>query len=722
MRVSTSRAISSLLAMGGRTAVFLSLHCVVFSLVLAGGGVLAVADEYEEQLGQWKRQFERRILPILQSHCIDCHNEVSPEGELNLEKFADGEAAADALDAWERVARRVRLNEMPPQGAPGLNDRQKATFHRWVDSRPNQDLCRQLASDETQSWYRGFVMSRRLTHLEYRNAMRDLLGVELLPHELPPADGAGGEGFDTVGDALFTSTIHLETYLSAADRAIELVLADPWDEQQLRGLGIEGAELEAIEAARERILSALPSTQWEKLQEISEQEISESADGDSSEESLAAARTILAAFGRLAWRRPLESDELDRLLTLYQSARDREQPFLVSVREPMKAVLVSPHFLFLVESEPEDWEGGVMRLSPYQLATRVALLVWSSVPDEPLLSLAESEALYEPEVLRGEIRRMLQDPRARAIGENFGLQWLNLRNFTATAQPDVEVFPEFDRDLAERMRDEVVDFVAGVFRDNRPLTELLDADYTYADGRLARHYGLDLPEEAPWQRVAFEDRQRGGLITMGGVLTATSYPRRTSPVLRGRWILEELLGSRVPPPPPGVPELEEEEGHDQNLTLRQRLEVHRQKAECASCHDRMDPLGFGLENFDAIGRWRLEDEGHPVDAAGTLPSGEEFTGPEELKAVMLNRQDEFRKHLVRKMLGFALGRPLNKFDECVVDETLKSLSQNEDSAAVLLEEIALSYPFQHRYYKKADPPREPRRRGISQRVRDALKK
>lgn len=629
-----------------------------------------LADELSPEMSKWGQRYAKDILPIIQSRCIDCHSGKDADGEFDLSRFTSGDVAAKAGDVWERVARRIRQNEMPPEGSPGLTDPQKGAFYGWLDSRPDQDLCNQLASDETQAWYRGHVMSRRLTRTEYRNAIRDLVGLELKPDELPPTDGAGGEGFDTVGDSLFTSPIHMEAYLVAADRIIETALPDKQ----------EGASTEVVNA-RALILSGMD----------------EKHDPKSDAERREAAQQCIERFARRAWRRPVAEEELERLLTIYDAAFTRGHAFVSALREPLKAVLISPHFLFVVESEPAG--GGVQRITAHQLATRLALLIWSSIPDQRLLKLADEEKLFEETTLRQEVRRMLTDPRAVALGENFGLQWLGLREFGNGPRPDEEVFPQFSDALAADMRKEAILTVANVFREDEPLTRLVDAQYIYANARLAEYYGLSISDGAGWQRVELPNRQRGGVMTMASVLTSASYPRRTSPVLRGRWILEEVLGSRVPPPPPNVPALEESHEEGKNLTLRERLEVHRQKAECASCHNRMDPLGFGLENFDGIGRWRESDNGQPIDAAGKLPSGDQFSGPEELKTVILKRSGEFQKHFVRKLIGFAYGRKLNKFDNCVVDHCLKTLKENDLKAAVLIEEIALSFPFQHRYFK-----------------------
>ena len=654
-----------------------SLITTIGITVMSGLIVNVRADEHEKKVENWKKTYEETILPIVEARCVQCHRGDKIEGEFDFGKFPNGKTAADAGDAWERVARRIRLNEMPPQGSPGLNDEQKAHFHRWVDSRPDQDLCKQLASEETQSWYRGFVMSRRLTQTEYRNAIRDAVGVPLQPDEEPPSDGAGGEGFDTVGDALFTSTIHLESYLAIADRVIEAALPDA-----------QISDDPAKAAIRNRLLTVLPK----------------SLQPDSLKSDAEAAAEIIAEFARRAWRRPVTVDEKLRLMQLYAASAGRGRGFLASVREPLKAVLMSPHFLFVVETEPDA--SGVIRLTPHQIATRLALFIWSSIPDEELLQAADSEVILSDDQIRLQVRRMLADPKSRALGENFGLQWLGLRGFSEV-HPDEEVFPEYPETLASDLREEAVRFVAHVFQQNRPLTDLVAADYVLVNGRLAQHYQIDLPVESPWQMVSVADGRRGGVVTLGSVLTATSYPRRTSPVLRGRWILEEVLGSAVPAPPPNVPALEESPTSTEGLTLRQRLDLHRQKAECASCHDRMDPLGFGLENYDGIGRWRVSDNGQPVDNAGKLPSGDSFSGPGELKSVLMKRSGEFQQHFVRKLLGFALGRELNKFDQCIVETCVKKLSENELKSQILIEEIALSYPFQYRYHKQPTEAPEP---------------
>ena len=619
---------------------------------------------------QWQKSFESDILPIVRDMCIKCHDGKDADGGFDVTKFDSGERVAEKLDVWDEVGKRVRLKEMPPEGSPQLNDEQKGKFHRWLDSKPQQDLCSQLATDETQAWYRGFVMSRRLTRTEYLQAMSDLVGLPVDPSMEIPSDGSGGEGFDTNGDTLYTSPIHIEQYLAIASQMIDTAV--PVEEP----VGDDESAKRTRER-RQQILIVLPNK-------------------DRSETD--AAKTIISAYARRAWRRPIEESETGRLFTLFERAKSQNADFVTAIREPLKAILVSPNFLFVVEAESA--EGGVQRLTPHQLATRLALFLWSSVPDEELLAAADANQLDTKEQVIAQVRRMLANPKSRALGENFGLQWLGLTSFLNSVRPDQEVYPEFNHELAYDLREEAIQFVSHVFREDRPLLDLIDSKYAFLNGRLAKHYGVDLPGDAPWQQIQLADRRRGGVITLGAALMTTSYPRRTSPVLRGRWILEEVLGAHVPPPPPNVPALEEATA-EKAMTLRERLEVHRKNPDCAACHNRMDPLGFGLENFDGLGRWRDKDHDLAIDASGKLPSGESFAGPEELKQILLRRSGEFEHHLVRKMLGFALGRELNKFDDCVIQDCLKQLNAENHRSSAVIETIATSYPFQHRYFKAA---------------------
>ncbi len=635
--------------------------------------LLACALVLTSSPGAWGDDgpFEKEIRPLLQTYCVSCHNAQKKRGGLDLARFQKGTDVAMAGEVWADVVARVRAHEMPPEGKKQPSIEQRRKFVRWAQSvAKRSDDCKQLASDRTMGFYKGHVMSRRLSRAEYNHSIRDLIGLDLRPADRFPSDGSGGEGFDNNGDALFTSAIHVEKYLDAAESILGTVL-------QPSAADVARFSSEALTAARARLLIAAPGP------DLSPHE---------------AARRIVARFAERAFRRPVEDGEVERLLTVFERARRRGDSFETALKLPLKAVLISPHFLFLIEPEAET--DGVHELPDYPLASRLSYFLWASMPDDELLRLAAERKLRDGGFLREQVRRMLRDPRSRGLAENFTSQWLGLGALGETVRPDPQRFPEFDEALADALRQEPVYFFDHLLREGRSLLELLDADYTFANERLARHYGIDGVRGPALRRVPLPDRNRGGVLGMAGVLTVTSFPLRTSPVLRGKWVLEDLLGSRVPPPPPNAGELPKDDRNAQGLSFRKQLELHRSRSECASCHQRMDPLGFGLENFDPIGRFRTEQAGQPIDAVGELPSGEKFNGPRELRAVLLKQKTEFLRNLSRKMLGYALGRQLYRFDECVIDDCLKALEADGYKASVLVERIALSYPFRHRYVKR----------------------
>jgi hypothetical protein len=636
-------------------AVILAIHWMVLPF--------SWADPAEE--------FRRDIIPIIEKHCYDCHGEARARADLNLEYFAEFETVLALPEIWHNVFERVQSFEMPPPDTKyALNYGNHQRLTRWLRAlpKPERPDCDQLASDRNTSFYRGYVMSRRLNRAEYNNTVRDLFGVDLKLEEILPADGGGGEGFDTSGHALFTSSIHIEKYLDAAERAVESILTDSAD-----GLPLEIAE------ARERLLVAEPG------EDLTARE---------------AARQVVSGFARRAFRRPVAPGEIERMLVLFDRRFERGDGYIPSLRLAVKGILISPNFLFLAEPEPE--EGGVRKLGPYPLASRLSYFLWSSMPDEELFSMAETGKLLEERVYLEQIRRMLEDPKAEALGERFGMQWLDLQRLGEEIHPDPQKFPEYDQELGEAMQREFVAFFNYLFRSDRSLLELIDSDYTFLNQKLAEIYGIEGVIGAEMQRVSLTDRNRGGVLGMPVVHALTSYPLRTSPVLRGRWILESLLGDKVNPPPPDVPALEEETIEVARLSLREQLELHRTQPDCAACHVKMDPLGFGLENFDVLGRWRETDRGQAIDTSGVLPSGESFEGPTGLKSVLMAKKDEVLRHLVRKMTGFAYGRELNKFDQCVVDRAMEALEVNDYRASVLVEQIATSFPFLHRFYPKQE--------------------
>jgi hypothetical protein len=405
------------------------------------------------------------------------------------------------------------------------------------------------------------------------------------------------------------------------------------------------------------------------------------------------ARRILGGLARRAFRRPVASDDLEALLSFYEEGR-RKQGFDAGIALALERLLVDPDFLFRVErDEPGVKAGAVHPVGDVELASRLSFFLWSSIPDDELLNLAERGRLSEPAVLERQVRRMLADERATALVKNFASQWLYLRNMRLVL-PDPEAFPEFDDNLREAFQRETELFVESVLRDDRSVLDLLRADYTFLNERLARHYRIPNVYGSHFRRVTFPDDRRGGLLGQGSLLTVTSYAHRTSPVTRGKWLLENILGAPPPPPPPDVPALKENEATSEPHSVRERMEQHRRNPVCASCHARMDPLGFALENFDAIGRWRDSDSSLPIDATGTLPDGTAFDGPAGLRRALVEHGDEFAMTVTEKMLTYALGRGLEPSDGPSLRAIAREAAKADYRWSSLVLAIARSVPFQ----------------------------
>jgi hypothetical protein len=417
---------------------------------------------------------------------------------------------------------------------------------------------------------------------------------------------------------------------------------------------------------------------------------------DRAAHSVEIAREVLARFVHGAFRRPASEHEVASYLNLFQLALEEDDDFHEAIAVALQAVLVSPHFLYRIEQDPSTRDGEPSAaVSDHELASRLSYFLWSSMPDNELFQLASENRLRQPDVLEAQVRRMLRDDRSWALVENFAGQWLQFRNIEL-AQPDLERFPEFDESLRRSMRRETEYFLAHIMRDDRSILELLDADYTFVDERLARFYGIPGIQGPEFRRVDVSQLQRGGgILAHAGILTLTSYSTRTSPVLRGKWILDTILNSPPPPPPPSVPELDEAEA-DQSVSLREQLEAHRQDVACSSCHARMDPLGFGLEHFNAIGAWRQQDGRHAVDASGTLPGGRSFRGHGQLKEILLEDRNVFVQGLAEKMLIYALGRGLERYDRPALRSITTEIATNEYRFSELVLGIVNSLPFQMR--------------------------
>ena len=416
-------------------------------------------------------------------------------------------------------------------------------------------------------------------------------------------------------------------------------------------------------------------------------------DGAADEEPCA--RRILGGLARRAYRRPVDDADIDTLLAFYRSGR-REGSFERGIQEALARLLVSPQFLFRIERDPQEVAaGGVYPISDLDLASRLSFFLWSSIPDDELLDAAAAGTLRDPDVLEAQVRRMLADRRATALARNFGGQWLHIRNLRAV-DPDANAYPDFDDNLRSAFERETELFLESQMRDDRPLEELLTARYTFLNERLARFYGVRNVYGAHFRRVPLGDPNRAGLLGHGSILTVTSYATRTSPVVRGKYLLDNILGAPPPPPPPNVPPLEEATSGGEPASMREMMAAHRRNAACATCHRRMDPLGFALENFDGIGRWRTMEGASPIDASGELPDGTAFDGPAEFREALVERREEFVRTFTEKLLTYALGRPVGHQDMPAVRAILRGAAPGGYRWSSLVLGVVESAPFRMR--------------------------
>lgn len=488
----------------------------------------------------------------------------------------------------------------------------------------------------------GPFVIRRLTKIEYGNTLHDFLGVDAaIAKELP--DEVPGEGYLNS-----LSPMQTEQYLGIANAALQ--------------------KMSAI--AQKRLFGAKETS----------------------------VRDVARKLTRTAYRRPPTEAELDVLVKVFDLGTANKLDRAAALKLMLKAVLVSPQFLFITPSKEAATGEKIVPLDDYQLASRLSYLLWATMPDEELSKLADEGKLHEPEVLKVQTRRLLADKRSRALFDGFGAQWLGTAELKDKTF-DAAKFPEMTSELRAAMYDEARLFFESIVRENRSVVAFVNSDYTFLNGTLAKIYGLEKKITGPeMQKVKLTNANRGGILAMPGVLATTSFATRTSAVKRGVWVLEQVLGQHVPPAPPNVPALEKQDQKKvANLTLRQRTELHRTNAVCANCHKILDPIGFGLENFDAIGRWRDKDEsGGPIDAVGELPGGKHFSSPKELKALIAARETDLTRNLTEKLLAYALCRQLDGYDHIIVDQMLQTIAKDGNKMQTLISEIVTSYPFLNR--------------------------
>ena len=769
--------------------------CRLPLLVAAGMVVLTASAEPPDQ------QF-------FGQHCVVCHSEDTRTAGLALGPILSDEVESHS-EIWEKVVRRLRARQMPPAAMPRPDE---AAYEAAISSL-SSSLDRAAAANPQPGRTDTF---RRLNRTEYRNAVRDLLHLEIDASSLLPGDEST-RGFDniTVGDL---SPTLLDRYVSAAEKISRLAVGfagkspggdvilippDLTQEEHFDGLpmGTRGGALIpytfpvdgeyeiSVRLARDRnerieglnvaethqldilvdrkpvqsltlerprtttghatadfhlraripiaagphmIGATFPRKSGALLETVrqpyqahfnyyrhprvypaiysmsiigpftvegpgnspSRQRVFVCRPEALSEEE-ACAKQIITTLVRRAYRRPVTEVDTARPLEFYKQARETAG-FDAGIELALSAILVSPEFLFRVEQDPAGVEPhNAYRVSDLELASRLSFFLWSSIPDDDLLAVASRGELKKPDVFEAQVRRMLADKRSLNLVDNFASQWLYLRNLDSI-RPDMRLFPDFDDNLRQSLRTETELLFAHVMREDLTVLELLGADYTFVDERLAKHYGIPNVYGARFRRVELDEAShRGGILRHGSVLTVSSYAHRTSPVLRGKWVLENILGIPAPTPPPNVPALKEKTTTG-NLTVRERLSEHRSNPVCASCHSLIDPMGFALENFDAVGRWRTSEAGQPIDSMGGLPDGSTFEGVTGLEQAVLGRPDVFAATMAEKLLTFAIGRGVESYDGPALRQIVDEARENEFRFSSLILGIAKSVPFQMR--------------------------
>jgi hypothetical protein len=621
--------------------------------------------------------FEADVMPILERYCVDCHGAGTSSGGIDL----DGDLQAMDRSIWGRVADALRSKSMPPKGRDRPEDNESETLNEWISAK--------IFSCTVADQEPGRVTLRRLSRVEYDRTIRDLFGFDRDLNLAAgfPADDVG-EGFDRVGDVLAIPPILIEKYLDAADRAIDESSLSPlvWSR-------IMNPPADMVPVVLRKPVFAVRS---EPIKRIGKPEPVVPAVQDPETVLLKHAHEILRAFADRAFRRPATQAELTRLVGLVEAARKEGDDFDQAIRFGLKAVLISPHFLFLVEDgSGSDHGNRPQTIDDFGLASRLSYFLTSGPPDDELYQLAVRGELGKGQNLATEALRLLRGNKSRALVDGFIVQWLQIGALREVT-PDPSRFPGFDEPLRRAMIEETCRFASAIIQEDRSVIDFLDGDFTFVNERLAKHYGIENVVGSEFRRVSLAGSSRGGILSQASVLTVTSNPTRTSPVKRGKWVLDTILGLPPLPPPEGVEGLKSVDGQAPQGTIRQQMERHRLDPKCATCHDRMDPLGFGLENFDAIGAWRTLDDGQAIDASGTLPGGQDFEGPEELRQALKSRSDSFVRCLTEKMLTYAIGRGLRSSDRCFVDEIVRKTRRDGDRFSSLVLAIVASPPFQSR--------------------------
>ena len=597
-----------------------------------------------------KRTFKEHVEPFVKTYCTKCHGGGRAKANVNLEVDLKDPGRGTAFLHWKKAVANVKVHDMPPEDAAKKpTEEERLQFIEWIGK------LKHLSPRSP-----GPFVMRRLSKVEYANTLHDLYGVNPSVADRLPEEVVGEGYLNSI------SPLHSELFLEIANEVVGQVIAP------------EGKPPTAVQT---RLLGKKPPRRADLRN---------------------AAREVARSLARNAYRRPPTEAELNVLVDIFDLGRGTGLDDTVSLGLMLKAVLVSPQFLFIAPAGEAQPDEPIARLDSHHLAARLSYLLWSAPPDAELSALADKGELHKPATLRAQTQRLLLHPRARALFDGFGAQWLRVNDLGRQVF-DPKLFPQMTPALRESMLDEARLFFEDIVRKNHRAIRLVDSDYTFLNQPLAELYGLGSSVKGPrMRRVKLENPNRGGILGMSATLAATSFPTRTSPVRRGVWVLEQILGEHVPPPPPDIPALDTQESKGvQGLTLRQRTELHTKNPVCANCHRTLDPIGFGLENFDAIGRWRDRNEaGIAIDSAGRLPAGSAFSNPAELKRLLAARESDLARNLTERFMAYALGRPLEGYDEVIIDQLMARIAADGYQVRTILTEVITSYLFTHRRVEK----------------------
>lgn len=609
--------------------------------------------------------WDRKISGLFQRYCYDCHGTEDPSGGVNLAQDEHPGLILDHRLTWGKVLKVLDSEQMPPKDESQPNRFERRQMIDFLNELFQTVDCDQLPTP-------GKPTLRRLNRAEYDNAIFDLTGLDLrLAQNFPP--DSVGYGFDNIGDALTLTPTQTEIYHDAAKKIVAQLLDTKHNRfevyQSIFGVPVDGS----AEAGEQ-----LGAPQGLTIDQLTERR---------------QAVAVLRRFSARAFRGPVDEFYINRLLKVYDQSVEQFGSRDVAIGHCLTAILMSPRFLFRIEQDQPNAQRAYL-VSQYELASRLSFFLWSRPPDKVLLEQAREGRLHDPQELRKQMSRMLADRRSRALVDNFFSQWLDLHRLD-THRPDPDVFPEFDEELRRAMRDEAKLILLEMIVEDLPVTQLIDSDHTYANSRLAAHYGWPTMNSSEPVRVDLTDRRRGGFLTSAAFLMLQSDPVRTNIPRRGNFIAGQFLGDPPPPPPPGIPPLEDSQDGNRR-SLRETFELHRRSPDCKDCHAKIDPLGFSLENFDAIGRWRETDNGLPIDASAELDGAASFEGVVGLKDHLLAHKSQVCRELSSRLLIYALGRGLEASDYCVVDDMVEAAEKNGDRFSTLIYELVTSIPFTHR--------------------------